>query len=109
MTPLERALKQRGIAFQSKRDEAFRRFDWAAPTVKLLTMHSAKGLEFAHVFVAGLQALPQPQADAAEELRLLYVAMTRATQTLVLSAAGESPVVERVRDALRAVQAGFSS
>jgi len=109
MTPLERALKQRGIAFQSMRDEAFRRFDWAAPTVKLLTMHSAKGLEFAHVFVAGLQALPQPQADAAEELRLLYVAMTRATQTLVLSAAGESPVVERVRDALRSVQAGFSS
>ena len=108
MAAPERALRRRGIALQSMRDEAFRRFDWRADSVKLLTMHSAKGLEFAHVFVAGLQALPHRDAAPAEELRLLYVAMTRATQALVLSAGGGSPVVDRVREALAHVQRGFA-
>jgi ATP-dependent exoDNAse (exonuclease V) beta subunit len=43
-----------------------------------------------------------------EALRLLYVAMTRATRELVLSTHGRSPVVERVRQALQAVAAQFA-
>ena len=38
--------------------QAYRHFDWQRPSIKLLTMHSVKGLEFRLVFVAGLQALP---------------------------------------------------
>ena len=44
-----------------------------------------------------------------EELRLLYVGMTRATQQLVLSAAGNSPVVDRVKNSLEAVAAQFEA
>ncbi len=58
--------------------EAFRRFDWQRPSVKLLTMHSAKGLEFPQVFVAGLQALPMKDVSLDDAAPLLYVAMTRA-------------------------------
>ena len=89
--------------------QAFRRFDWRAPGVKLLTLHSAKGLEFPLVCVAGLQALPFSGEPMDEALRLLYVAMTRATRELVLSTHGRSPVVELVRDALAAVVRQFSA
>lgn len=108
MLPVEQALRRRGIAFESMRDAAMRRFRWNAPSVKLLTMHSAKGLEFRHVFVSGLQSLPMGGTPKEDELRLLYVAMTRATQTLVLSASGESPIAQRVRQSLQLTQARFA-
>jgi ATP-dependent exoDNAse (exonuclease V) beta subunit len=43
-----------------------------------------------------------------DAVRLLYVAMTRATHELVLSAAGDSALVQRVRDALAAVTQQFA-
>ncbi len=98
--PFEQALAKRGLAFQSMGQQAFRRFDWQRPGIKLLTQHSAKGLEFALVFVASLQACPMQGEPLTDALRLLYVAMTRATRELVLSAHGRSAVVERVSEAL---------
>lgn len=70
-------------------------------------MHSAKGLEFPEVFVAGLQALPMRDESLDDAARLLYVAMTRATHELVLSAHGGPPVVERVREGVIAVARGL--
>lgn len=43
-----------------------------------------------------------------EEARLLYVGMTRATQRLVLSCAGNSSMVERVKNSLEPVKAQFA-
>ncbi|MEX8501339.1 3'-5' exonuclease [Leptothrix ochracea] len=105
MRPLEEALRRRGIAVQSMGSQAFRRFDWKTPSVKLVTLHSAKGLEFSHVYVAGLHAMPYGNEDLEEEVRLLYVGMTRATQTLVLSAHGRSVIVDRVRNAIETERA----
>jgi hypothetical protein len=109
MTPIERALRQHGVAVQSMGAQAFRRFDWGEPSVKLLTLHSAKGLEFRCVFVAGLQAMPVRDEALEAATRLLYVAMTRATHELVLSAHGDSPLVQRVAASLQAVAQQFAA
>lgn len=60
--------------------------------ITLMTIHSAKGLEFPHVYVSGLEegVLPhmnsmESLAEIEEERRLLYVAMTRAEQRLTLT------------------------
>jgi hypothetical protein len=108
MPAIERALTRRGLALQSMATQAPRQFNWRSPAVRLLTLHSAKGLEFPLVFVAGLQALPVRDESVDEALRLLYVGMTRATHELVLSAHGSSPVVLRVRQALQQVSRQFS-
>jgi DNA helicase-2/ATP-dependent DNA helicase PcrA len=66
--------------------------DPAADTVKLMTIHAAKGLEFNCVFAAGLEESLFPNAMAIntreeleEERRLFYVAITRAKQRLWIS------------------------
>lgn len=103
------ALQRRGIAFQSMNAPDFKTFDWTRPSVKLLTLHSAKGLEFPMVVVAGLDAMPFPSEPMDEEVRLLYVGMTRATHELVLSAAGTSPMVRRVQNSLEVVMQQFGT
>jgi uncharacterized protein (TIGR00375 family) len=68
--------------------------DPRADRVSLLTLHAAKGLEFAVVFIVGLEddLLPlrwgaRDEASDAEERRLFYVGMTRAKDRLILSRA----------------------
>lgn len=64
----------------------------AQPKVTLMTIHSAKGLEFPNVFVVGLEEnlFPSPLSSASyraleEERRLFYVAVTRAEEHCYLS------------------------
>lgn len=65
--------------------------------IKLLTMHTSKGLEFDYVFVVGLNDGVVPNSRAVfekgetgleEERRLMYVAMTRAKKQLFLTDSG---------------------
>ena len=70
----------------------FDNHDSSQQRVTMMTLHSAKGLEFPVVFMAGLEEglFPHSRAGAggeelAEERRLCYVGMTRAMQKLYLS------------------------
>lgn len=56
--------------------------------VLLITMHSCKGLEFPLVVIPGTDRIRGMEDLPPQEAKLLYVAMTRATQELVLSGAG---------------------
>jgi DNA helicase-2/ATP-dependent DNA helicase PcrA len=60
--------------------------------VQMMTVHAAKGLEFQHVFITGLEEGLFPHENALseaqgleEERRLMYVAITRARERLYLS------------------------
>ena len=53
-------------------------------TVKFLTMHSCKGLEFPLVAIPGIGTLGVDEKRKEDDARLLYVAMTRATRELVV-------------------------
>ncbi len=60
------------------------------PRVKIMTLHSAKGLEADNVVIAGVadQFMPGTETDQnviAEQRRLLYVAVTRARDRLIIS------------------------
>ena len=64
----------------------------ASNKIALMTIHSSKGLEFPHVFVAGMEENIFPSGgsfasenEVEEERRLFYVAMTRAKTSLQLS------------------------
>lgn len=73
-------------------EEALRTRDDDRTQVYLMSIHAAKGLEFEHVFLVGLEEGIFPHSRSLldrlqmeEERRLCYVALTRAKKTLVLS------------------------
>lgn len=67
-----------------------------AQTIKLITLHSSKGLEFPVVIIPGLGYSSQ-QAEVSDEARLLYVAMTRSTNHLIMTYHQESDFVRRLQ------------
>lgn len=69
-------------------------YDADADAIVMMTMHSAKGLEFPHVFVVGMEEglFPSNRSigendEMEEERRLCYVAITRAKKTLTVCCA----------------------
>jgi superfamily I DNA/RNA helicase len=74
-------------------------WDPRADRISLLTLHAAKGLEFPVVFIVGcddgllpLRPWSGAVTDYAEERRLLFVGMTRATTRLVLLTAAQRSI-----------------
>lgn len=73
------------------------RFNLGEDSVKVMTMHLSKGLEFPVVAIPGLGHMPFRGQDVREEAKLLYVAMTRAMEMLLMTCHRETEFVTRLR------------
>lgn len=80
------ALRRRGLPHQVRKGVGT--FDPAAGSIKVMTLHVSKGLEFPVVAMVGVGHMPAPGEDERDEARLFYVGATRATQRLVIGASG---------------------
>ena len=83
-------LAQSTIPFDWMQDRSSKRFDARADAVKVMTLHSSKGLEFPVVAIIGLGSMPHKSQAFADDTRLIYVGMTRATERLVMTASRDS-------------------
>ena len=90
---IAKVLQRRGIPCADKNVN-----DQSENSVKFMTMHSSKGLEFPIVAIPGIDRMPFKDNDPVEEARLLYVAMTRTTQTLLLTHSNRSAFSDRLEE-----------
>ena len=86
-------LNRRGLPYQLRYKAG--QFDPAADTIKVLTLHASKGLEFPVVALVGAGHMPAPGEDEREEAKLFYVGATRATQRLIIGLSGGGQFAER--------------
>lgn len=96
---LSNAMKKAGIPFAWLRDSAAKRkFLTSDNSVKLLTMHSSKGLEFPTVATCGVGSLGVDETRIEADAKLLYVAMTRATQNLLITSSKTSSFSKKLSE-----------
>lgn len=88
------ALRRRKLPLWSQTEGGA--FEPGTNTIKVLTMHSSKGLEFPVVALPGIGQMPTPGEDEKAEARLFYVAATRATHKLLITASGDSGFATRL-------------
>lgn len=96
---LQMCLKREGIAnnWISADPDAKRTFDWNANTVKISTVHSAKGMDSPVVIILGAETFgPVLSEDDYDETKLMYVALTRAREFLVVLYTGNEGLVPQL-------------
>lgn len=98
------ALTRKGSPFQWQQDKKHS-YSPMHDSVKLITMHSSKGLEFPLVCIPGIGAPTKEEEDLKDEARLIYVAMTRATQELVMTHGEASMLGEKMGKAVGVLDA----
>ena len=80
-------LRKRKLPHQVRRNSSSV-YNPAHDSIKVMTLHVSKGLEFPVVALVGAGRMPAEGEDEREEARLFYVGATRATQRLVIGASG---------------------
>ncbi len=71
-------------------------FNPAADTIKVLTLHASKGLEFPVVAMLGVGHMAEQGEDEKDEARLFYVGATRATHRLIIGLSGGGQFATRL-------------
>jgi hypothetical protein len=72
--------------------------------VKIVSMHSSKGLEFGLVLIPNLDDMPVQGEDESDEARLLYVAMTRAIDRLIMTYREHSDFTRKIQESILGVR-----
>ncbi|HEY9660875.1 MAG TPA: 3'-5' exonuclease [Allocoleopsis sp.] len=103
-TAIYKALEQAHLPSEwVTKDHSSRYFQPQVDSIKLITMHSSKGLEFPVVIIPGIGFMPTQTLSVEEESRLLYVAMTRAIDRLIMTCDRPSQFVKRLEMVLNQV------
>lgn len=89
----EKTLLKHGVPYDVAKSHG-NRVQAEKDAVRLLSMHNAKGLEFPCVAIGGLGALKSESLD--DDVRLTYVAITRATHEVFITYSNMTKLVERL-------------
>ena len=95
-----------GVPVQWMKGSAEKReFKIAEDSVKLMSMHSSKGLEFETVAACGIGYMGADEDRLLQEAKLLYVAMTRATKNLLLTSSKHGTLTQKLHLASEQLEA----
>ena len=101
---LLKELKEKGIPYEwiTEDNEKKATFHWAAASVKISTVHSAKGMDAPVVIILGAETFLSKgkQANEQDEEKLMYVALTRAREFLAVLYTADGGMVPRLKDAM---------
>ena len=89
------ALGRASVPVEWLRDSRSKHFDPRADSVKLMTAHSSKGLQYRVVILAGAGYLPYQSEN--DDAKVMYVALTRATHELIVTTSKTSVFSNRLR------------
>lgn len=105
---ISKELAKRKLPFVHATGDAKRHIFSGEPAIKVMTIHSSKGLEFDTVFIPGVCEVAGYRADSQEAIlagaKRLYVGMTRALGRLVMLHHRDGPIPQRLTAAIRDVQ-----
>lgn len=73
-------------------------YDPKKSLVTVLTIHSSKGLEFDTVVLSDVNRIQYVAKELVDQVRLMYVGMTRAKSNLLITASGDTVFTERLVD-----------
>ena len=98
---LAKKLKEAGVPHSWLGTSEYKRaYDSSADRVTVVTMQSSKGLEFRRVIMVGIGQMKDDEGEEQrrQSARLLYVGMTRAQQTLLVTTSGDNTYSRRLFD-----------
>jgi UvrD-like helicase C-terminal domain/AAA domain len=96
---LSAALAAKSVPFLVINESNINTFDPLSPSVKIITVHSAKGHEFPVVVLFGLEALPDPDPEDVEATRrgrVGFVGATRAKDRLIVTYSKDNQYLGRL-------------
>ncbi len=89
------AFERASVPFEWLRDGKSKQWDPGQDSVKIMTAHSSKGLQYEVGIIAGAGFLPY--RSETDDAKLMYVAMTRATHELLITSSKRSVFTDRLR------------
>jgi hypothetical protein len=98
------ALQSWGVPHLLMTDQPGKRaYDPRKPRINILTVQSSKGLEFRSVIFIGLGQIDTSETQAAQNMKLLYVGMTRAKERLLIKASAKNNFTEKLTSMTRPI------
>lgn len=99
---MESALGKRGVlcSWVSEGIYSKRSYDITTNRIAISTIHSAKGLDYAHAFIVGLDLLDESRWSKDQIESLTYVAITRARYRVIIPYTQATPLIGRLLDSL---------